>query len=413
MNSSIFRQVSLDRLSSPEQLDQLLVITGARTWFGLAAVMALIAAACVWGFLGSVTTTAAGTGVIVREGGVLNVVSNGGGVVTSISAVPGTIVRAHQLIATIQQPQLLQQIALLERARNEAIMMRDNRLKVDQRTATLKEQSNIRERANVQAEISELQGRAGLTEKQIAVEEQLFSKGLVTNQQVLDMKQKLATINDDIAADNAKLVRFDAERFAIDTQPQQNSIESQMHVTDLERQIASANEKLRVAENVESPYDGEVLEVKVSPGSTVLEGQPIVSIQPRQQNLEILAYLPSLLAKDVHVGMDAEVSPSNIKREEYGFIRGRVDFIADFPATNAAMMHNFENNTLVQALTESGPVTEIRASLTTSPKNVSGFEWSTSAGPTMIITSGTICSVDVVTKRERPVSLLFPYLHLR
>jgi HlyD family secretion protein len=143
----------------------------------------------------------------------------------------------------------------------------------------------------------------------------------------------------------------------------------------------------------------------------VTENQPVVSIQPRRQNLEVLAYVPSLLAKDLHVGMDAEISPSNIKREEYGFIRGRVDFVADFPATDAAMMRNFENTNLVKALAESGPVTEVRATLLPNAKTLSGFAWSTSAGPRLVITSGTICQVEVVTRRQRPISLIFPYLH--
>lgn len=411
MKSTIFRQVSIDRLSSPEQLDQLLVITSQRTWVALVTMLGLLAAACVWGFAGRVTTTAAGTGVIVRQGGVLNIVANGSGVVTGIPVSPGMAVKAHQVVATIEQPELLQQIKLLERARDEAIMNRDSNLRSDSEAAKLKATANNREQANIEAQIQEFQDRAKLMEQQITVEQQLFSKGLVTNQQVLDMKQKLAAINDDIATEKAHLVQLDAERYAIAAQPKQNSVDREMRVTELDREIVNANERLDLARNVVSPYEGEVLEVKTSPGSTVSEGEPIISIQPRQQNLEVIAYVPSSLAKDLRVGMDAEVSPSNVKREEYGFIRGHVDFVADFPATSAAMMRNFENNALVQALAESGPVTEVRATLILNAANPSGFTWSTSTGPQTAITSGTICRVDVVTRREKPISLLFPYLH--
>ena len=413
MNSKLFRQVSLERLSSPEQLDQLLVITGARTWIALAALVGLIAVGCIWGFTGRVTTTAAGTGVILREGGVLNIVNSGGGVVTDITTKPGAQVRKGEVIATIQQPALLQQIASLQRARDEAVMNRNQGLTVDSQAAKLKFAANIRERANREAQITELQERSRLLQQQIVVEQQLFAKGLVTNQQVLDMRQKLAGVGDDIATQRAQLVQLEAERYSIQAQPEQNNVDKQMRVTELERQISMATQRLNLASDVVSPYDGEVLEVKVSAGSTVAENQPIVSVEPKQPSLEVIAYIPSLLAKNLRVGMEAEISPSNIKREEYGFIRGRVDFVADFPATDDAMMRNFENSTLVKTLSESGPVTELRATLNPNANTRTGFAWSTSTGPRTSITSGTICLIDVVTRREKPVSLVFPYLHSR
>jgi HlyD family secretion protein len=410
MKSAIFRQVSLDRLSSPEQLDQLLAVTGARTWVAMAAILAILVAAVVWGFEGRVMTTAAGTGVIIRQGGVLNIVTSGAGVVISIAVKPGTSVKANQVIATIAQPALQQQISLLVKAREEAITDRDQNLKSDTDAAQLKNAANSREHANVVSQISELQERSKLLAQQVSVEQQLYAKGLVTNQQVLDMKQKLISMNDDIDAANAHLKQLDADRFVIAAQPEEDNLQWRTRVTDLDRQITSANQRLELARNVVSPYDGEVLEIKTSPGSTVAEAQPVVSIQPRQESLEVLAYIPSLLAKDLRVGMDTEVSPSNVKREEYGFMRGRLDYVADFPATDAAIMRNFENDALVRALSESGPVTEIRATLTKDASTSSGFAWSTSKGPEMFITSGTICQVDVVTRREKPISLVFPYL---
>jgi HlyD family secretion protein len=408
--TAIFRQVSLDRLSSPEQLDQLLVITGARTWWALAAMLALLAAACVWGFAGQVVTTADGTGVIVRQGGVLNIVTHGAGVLTTITAKPGSHVQAHEVVATIEQPALVQQIASLNRAREEAVTNRDHNLRSDSNAAHLAEAANRRERTNREAQIGELQERMKLLEQQIGVEQQLFEKGLATNQQVLDIRQKLIGVQDEVAQQKASLVSLDAQQFEITAQPSQKNVEWQMRVTELDRQIATATDRLNQARHVVSPYDGEVLEVKTSPGSTVTEGEPVVSIQPRQEKLEVLAYVPSLQAKALRTNLDVEISPSSIKREEYGFMRGRVDFVADFPATEAAMMRNFENGALVKALSERGPVTEVRATLDLDPATPTGFAWSTSTGPNVVITSGTLCDVNVVTKREKPISLIFPYL---
>jgi HlyD family secretion protein len=255
-----------------------------------------------------------------------------------------------------------------------------------------------------------LNEREKLKAEEITVQEQLLGKGLVTKQQVLEMKQKQVEIQDQVATLRTQLKQLDAQKFSIDSQPEEADTDRRTRISGLERDLAGMRKELALAETVTSPYDGEVLELKTSAGSTVATAQPVLSIQPDVQNLEVLAYVPSLQAKDIKGGMEVQISPSNIKREEYGFMKGEVVYVADYPATPAALMRNFENEALVQALSRSGPVTEIHAILKKAPGSGGGFAWSTSRGPVTVISSGTICSVQVVTQRQRPIRLLFPYL---
>jgi HlyD family secretion protein len=108
--------------------------------------------------------------------------------------------------------------------------------------------------------------------------------------------------------------------------------------------------------------------------------------------------------------MEVQVSPTNIKREEYGFMKGEVAYVSDYPATPAALMRNFENEALATAMSSSGPVTEVRVALKGDSETPTGFKWSASKGPSTIITSGTICTVRIVTKQQQPISLVFPYI---
>lgn len=406
----MFRQVSLDRLSSPEQLDQYLRITSLRSWMILGGLLTLLAGCGLWGFEGYIESTSTGTGVIVRQGGLLNIVAQGSGVVLDIKVKPGSQVFANEVLATIAQPALAQQLQLLERARLEAQNNQTQSFRLDNDSSRLKTEAIQRQHANLETHIDELRRREKLINDQILVEAQLYAQGLVTNQEVLDMKQKAVGVNEEIASAEAQLKELDAEKYAVAAQPEQQDMPLLTRVSELDRQIADARQKLKLAQQVISPYDGEVLEVQASSGSTVAEGQAIVSIQPRQQSLELVAYIPSLLAKNVRTDMEAKISPSNVKREEYGFIRGNVRFVADYPSTQAAMMRNFENEAFIRSLMESGPVTEVHISLQRDQTTRSGFRWSTSKGPDVPITGGTICQVDIVTKRERPVSLALPYL---
>lgn len=48
--NKIFRKVSLDRLSSPEELDQRLAVTTPIGWLALVSISLLVTAALIWGF---------------------------------------------------------------------------------------------------------------------------------------------------------------------------------------------------------------------------------------------------------------------------------------------------------------------------------------------------------------------------
>jgi pyruvate/2-oxoglutarate dehydrogenase complex dihydrolipoamide acyltransferase (E2) component len=61
-----FRKAALERLSSPERLDELLEVTTPRGWLALLALCAVILVAAIWGILGSVPTLVKGQGVLMR-----------------------------------------------------------------------------------------------------------------------------------------------------------------------------------------------------------------------------------------------------------------------------------------------------------------------------------------------------------
>lgn len=410
MNSKMFRQSSLARLSSPEQLDQLIQITSARNWLGLLGLFMLLAVAGVWGFAGSIATSASGQGVILRSGGVLNVVSRGSGVITKLNVRVGDRIQANQVVATISQPLLLEKLKSLEAALVEAEADRERNLHVKQNAMQLQQEALERQESNNERQIKELEGTAKLATEEIVSTDQLLNKGLVTRQQTQTAREKLNGIQDQIASIHALNKQLEAQKFSLQSQPLQEDADMRLRITSLQRDMGQARQQLVLAETVVSPYAGEVLELKAYAGSMVTEGQPILSIQPQADELQLLTYLPASEAKDVHGGMEAQVSPSSVKREEFGFMRGKVIYVADYPATPAAVMSNFQNESLVNALTSSGPVTELRIALNRNDKTPSGFQWSTTTGPPVIVTAGTICNVQVVTRRQRPISLLVPYL---
>lgn len=56
MNKQIFRKKSVDRMSSPEQLNDYIKVTNPGVWMALAAIVILLVGVCVWGFFGTLET---------------------------------------------------------------------------------------------------------------------------------------------------------------------------------------------------------------------------------------------------------------------------------------------------------------------------------------------------------------------
>ena len=75
--SRIFRPAALERLSSPEQLDQLMQVVTLRSWLPLATLGGLLFCALVWSVLGRIPVTTSGQGVIVRADTMAGAMSDG------------------------------------------------------------------------------------------------------------------------------------------------------------------------------------------------------------------------------------------------------------------------------------------------------------------------------------------------
>ena len=56
MNDNIFRKKSVDKMSSPEQLNDYIKVTSPGIWMALAAIAILLAGICVWGIFGKLET---------------------------------------------------------------------------------------------------------------------------------------------------------------------------------------------------------------------------------------------------------------------------------------------------------------------------------------------------------------------
>jgi HlyD family secretion protein len=102
MQPGLFRPRALSRLSSPEQLDQAMRVTSARGWLAFLGLGAVIVAALIWGFVGTIPTTVNGQSVLLHEGGPEPILATMTGQIVSVAVRPDEGVTRGQVIARVR-----------------------------------------------------------------------------------------------------------------------------------------------------------------------------------------------------------------------------------------------------------------------------------------------------------------------
>lgn len=102
-SNRLFSKEALDKLRSPERLDNMLSVTTPISWMLLAAVLIFIFSILLWSIFGAFTVKADGMGLIMDSAGIVNVSHIASGKITDIYVSTGDIVKRGDKIAHMSQ----------------------------------------------------------------------------------------------------------------------------------------------------------------------------------------------------------------------------------------------------------------------------------------------------------------------
>ena len=404
----IFRKVALERLSSPEQLDQLMQVTSPRGWLALGAVGALLAAALLWGIFGSIPTTADGGGILIRRGGVSSLVATGSGQVEEILVAVGDVVEKGQPVARIRQEALLRQLADVRAKRADVEREYGDLLRYAGEQRSLKGRDIAQQRSNLERSIEALERDVQILRERLAEEGKLLADGLITRQALLDTEQRLNDARNRLAAERLALSGLALTRLEAEQQLDEQLEARQNAIRDLDLELRELEAKLAEEVDVVAARGGRVLELLVDRGDVVNPGTQVLNLEVVSEELVAVLFVPAETGKRVAPGLVARIAPSTVKREEHGYMLGEVTWVAAFPSTSRGMTRLLGNAELVSRLMEQGPPIQVNVRLAEDPSTPTGYRWSSSRGPSVEITSGTLAAGSVIVREERPIALLIP-----
>lgn len=113
--------------------------------------------------------------------------------------------------------------------------------------------------------------------------------------------------------------------------------------------------------------------------------------------------------KKIATGMSVQMTPTMVKREEFGGIVGKVTNISAFPVTQQGAASLIGNPDILPGVMSEGPQLAIFTELQNS-STYSGYRWSSSQGPHLKMTPGTTTSVQIKVQERAPIAFVLPIL---
>ena len=406
----IFRASALQRAASPEELDHLVGITKPSDWILTIVVAVSLAAAIVWGILGRIPSRVSGQGILVGSGRVVDAVSAAEGRLASLSVSIGDHVARGQTIAQIAQTDIEQKY------KNAAEVYKERQREHDDMeakvTAELAAKADNFEKleAAFNKVIDATNQRVQFLSTDVKNLEQLMAKGLTTRKILEDRRLELTEAQQRMTDSQNEILKLHAQKADLETQREHELQQAQFAANNARREMEALAGTLGLNSEVLSPIEGRVVEIKISTGSVLNIGTPVVLIEDEGAKLEAVVYIPSDQGKNVKAGLQVHVAPSTVKREEFGTMVGTVTSVSDFPVTPQGMAAVLHNDQLVKLFSHDGAPYAVSVSLQRDASTTSGYRWAVGKGPEIHLTSGTLAQAEITTRNRRPLDLVVPLI---
>jgi len=468
---NLFRKESLERLSSPERLDQLMQVVNPKSWLPLLALSSLVGVGIVWSIYGRIPITVEGRGVLIYPSQVMPLQSKSSGQLLALNVKVGDIVKKGQVLGTLDQVELRKQlqqqrdkltelqsqdqaVGSLQGLRNEQEKrtIQQQRQYLQQRIRELQSltpllqatssESLQQQRQSLQQSLRQAQAMTPIYKERLESRKRLFEEKIITNDVLLDAQEKDQENRNKIADLEAQLKQLNAKETEqekayrdnlstiSDLQAQlkeQDSREASLAQEDLEtsttrkkeiqevqREIAKLELQLGSNSQIISQHSGRILEITTNPGQVIDTGTRIASIDAEKPSSKLvgITYFPVADGKKIQPGMTLQITPQTVKRERFGGILSTVTTVSPFPITREAAKSVVGNPEVVEGLVSQNQegLMQVFGDLKLDSATFSGYQWSSSKGPTLKISSGTTTVVRVKVEERAPITFVLPIL---
>jgi HlyD family secretion protein len=417
-----------------ERLDTLVRVTTIQSWIYLATIFSVGVAAIAFAVLYRVPTKVMGEGILlIKQDAIAQVRAQATGRLVGLRVKLGDHVEPNQPIGEIFQNDLKDAIleaesklldlqtediahADLERIEKETHGRAMDRVK----QATGLELKSSREKLTIAERLKDGTDRLRM---------QFYSSDI----EILQAREKMFEIQNDMHKGDTRLAELELEGTKAESTRRRAKLDRQLKIKQLERKLELDREKMTRTSLVVSRFSGTVAQVLSARDELVHEGAPVVLLHSPKAELgaddedreyDSIVFVAAGDGKKIDIKDEVEVSPTTVKREEYGFIRGRVVAVSELPATKLAMDSALQHPELVDTFLKRyapGVLLRVHVKLDEAKTSARGhaseagsdgdnhFDWSSISGRSQPLKTGTMCQAAIVVEKRRLISLVLPW----
>jgi HlyD family secretion protein len=419
---------------SLEQLDTLARVTSIHAWVILVTLFLVCVAAVTFATIYTVPIKVSGEGILLIEKDALTQIRAAAtGRLLTLKVKPGDAVAPGDEIGRISQDELVD--AIYEAESKLADLKREDHelLALEQKEQETQGAAIAKLKEAVSAAHESSAEKLKLARKMSSATDKLRSMNHVNDTELLESRDKLYDIQDDLNKGQSQLAEIELDAIKSENGRQRARLEREHRIREKDTKLKLDREKLVRTARIVSHVQGSVAEVLSARDELVKEGAPVVLVHaPRSEQetegpgaaYEAVVFVPAGEGKKVEIGHAVEVSPATVKREEHGFIRGRVVGVSELPATRLAMDAALAHPELVDTFLKRyapGVLLRVQIKLEERAAADSGaparrgiaranrFRWSSASGPEQALKTGTMCQAAIIVKKRRLINLILPW----
>ena len=411
--SGLFREAALEKAAHPFKKEQIPGVFRLPVVLTAAILTLVVASFCVWCALGSIAENVHGAGILMHQGRYVALTSPGEGLVVSFDVKVGDVVTNGQQVGVLYSKTDAEQLFVANR-RLEKLKADYDRIASECRAVADKKKS---QHAQFLAHLDDFDRRlAGQVEwyrGHLARMDQLKNTGAVS---AINLREAEDSHDERIVSQEksrVERIRSEAELDDALFRLRTDLIEREERITDASLDAERILREVEYRAAIVADASGRVSNVNVAPGDRVRIGDSLarlsVATGADADGWELVAYFSAAEARKLAKGMSAVVTPSTVKAEREGGIRGKVTAVGKDFETPESIQCDFRNDAFTQwimARTDGMPV-KVRMLLEADPATASGFRWTGGGGPDIRIADGTVAAVAATVRRHRPVKLAF------
>lgn len=466
---NLFRKESLERLSSPERLNQLMQVVSPKDWIPLATTSSLVVLVLVWSVVGRIPIAVGGRGMLIQPSRVVEFQSPIDGQLKELNVEVGQCVKKDHVLATIDPAQIKQELQLKrtflvelntqnqelsslegQRTNQEKQFIQQQRQVLQQRLQdaqalvsgfkTREVEAIQQQRQALGQRLQDARDLAPVHKQRFQNRKQLREAGAISVDEVLEAeksyRETLSEINDFQAELQELNIReLEAEKSYRETMSESADLRAQLQeleskdktieqqnleaantrknqIQEVEQKVAQLELELEEKRQIISQHAGCILELTALQGQFVSPGDRLGSIQVAAPSSQMVAvtYFAVKDGKKIKPGMEVQITPDTVKREQFGGILGTITTVSAFPVTKQGAENLIGNAEVVESLIPKGGAIAVFTQLKRSPSTASGYQWSASGGPQLQMTPGTTTSARVTVEERAPITFVLSIL---